>query len=182
MGVRRMNRLVPSTIAAFSLALGACSQGTGTDGSESDFASRVGAGNAPAAPAAAASPGATSAVAGPPPANADVFALQQLGDIGAVDLGPRDGGCTFSVNGIETLIAAGADDRSLPGKAVVRIGGKLIALDTPPGGIGAIRAGTSYAGEGFSVRVQPTAPAKATMTITNARGESRQTAGDWTCA
>lgn len=175
-----MMRAVPIALAGL-LALGACSQRAGTDGSEDDFASRVGAGNAAATPAPAA-PGANSAVAGPPPAGADVFALQQLGDIGGVDLGPRDGGCSFSVNGTEMLLAAGSNDRTLPGKAVVRIGGKLIRLDSPPGGLAAIKSGTSFTGEGFAIRVQPTAPAKGTMTITDTAGASRQTAGDWTCA
>src|SRR5689334_22155074 len=123
------------------LALAACSdrEATGTDGSETDFANRVGAGNATTtAPAAGTT--ANSAVKGPPPAGASVFALEKLGDIGSVNLGPRAGGCTFSEGGTEMLIAAGPADRTLPGKGVVRIGGKLVELDSPPGGIAAIKA------------------------------------------
>ncbi len=161
--------------------LGACTDRSGTDGSESDFASRVGAGNAAASPAVA-TPGDNAAVKGPPPAGANVFALEKLGDIGGVDLGPRAGGCSFSVAGVEMLIAAGPVDPALPGKAVVRLGGKLVQLDTPPGGLAAIKAGTSFTGEGFAIRVQPTAAAKGIMTITDATGANRQTAGDWTCA
>lgn len=167
-----------------ALALAACSDRTGTDGSEGDFASRVGAGKAgaEAAPAQAATPGANAAAAGPPPAGANVFAVERLGDIGGLDLGPRAGGCTFSEAGTELLIAAGPADRALPGKAAVRIGGRLIALDAPPGGIETVRAGASFRGEGFSVAVQPTGPAKATMTITDGKGATKRVAGDWVCA
>lgn len=173
------------SLLAVSLALGACgSPDTGSDAGEGDFASRIGAGAATAtavgADAGAAVP--SVAVKGPPPPAADVFSLEKLGDIGAVDLGPRAGGCTFVVNGTETLIAAAPADRALPGKGVVRIGGRLIALDTPPGGIAAVRAGTSFRGEGFNVAVRPTGPGKATMTITNAAGQTRATAGDYICA
>lgn len=163
------------------LALTACADRSGTDGSEADFASRVGTGQAAATPGPAASV-ATTAVKGLPPANADVFALEKLGDISGVNLGPRAGGCTFSSGGTEMLIAAGPVERTLPGKGAVRIGGKLIQLDTPPGGIEAIKAGTTLTGEGFSVRVQPGAKGKAAITITNAAGESKVVNGDYVCA
>lgn len=173
--------MIRAALILLPLALAACSdrQATGTDGSESDFASRVGAGNAPGATASA--PVANTAAKGPPPANADVFALQQLGDIGGVNLGPRAGGCTFSEAGREMLIAAAPADRSLSGKGVVRIGGKLIELDTPPGGVEAVKAGTTFTGEGFSVRVQPTRAGQATMTITQG-ANSKQIVGDYVCA
>lgn len=164
------------------LALAACSdRDTGTDGSETDFASRVGAGNSPSSAVEAASALPSKAVKGPPPAGADVFALEKLGDIGGVNLGPRAGGCTFSENGTEMLIAAGPADRALPGKGVVRIGGRLIELDTPPGGIEAIRSGTTFTGEGFTVRVQPTGKGQGMMTITQGP-DSKQVAGDYVCA
>lgn len=167
-----------------ALALGSCGGAdTGTDGSESDFAARVGAGQAtPNAPGAVASAGTNTAMKGPPPASANVFALEKLGDIGGVNLGPRAGGCTFVSNGSEMLIAAGAADRALPGKAVVRIGGRLIELDAPPGGVEAVRAGTSFRGEGFSVAVRPTGAGKGTMTITNAAGQAKAVSGDYVCA
>ncbi len=175
-----MNRLfLPLAV----LALAACSdRDTGTDGSEDDFASRVGAGNGTTSAVETAAPVVSKAVKGPPPPGADVFAMEKLGDIGGVNLGPRAGGCTFSSAGTEMLIAAGPADRAIPGKGVVRIGGKLIELDTPPGGIEAIKAGTTFRGEGFSVRVQPTAPGKASITITKGQGQTRTVAGDYVCA
>jgi hypothetical protein len=175
--------MIRVAIPLLALALAACSgPDTGTDGSETDFAARVGAGSATTGAAQPPAPVVSTAVKGPPPAGADVLAPEKLGDIGGVDLGPRAGGCTFSEQGTELLIAAGPADRALPGKGVVRIGGKLIALDTPPGGIEAIRGGTSFVGEGFTVRVQPTGPGKGVMTITKASGETKRVAGDYVCA
>ncbi len=148
-----------------------------------DFASRIGTGGTNAPAAAPTGPGATSAIkAAPAAAGGNVFALEKLGDISAVNLGPRAGGCTFSSGGTEMLIAAGPADPALPGKAVVRVGGKLYELDTPPGGIAAIREGTDFNGEGFSIRLAPTAPGKGTITITNIEGQQKTVAGDWVCA
>ena len=163
------------------LALSACSDRSGTDGSETSFASRVGGGTAAPAPVAA-TPGATSAIKAAPPANADVFALQKLGDISAVDLGPRIGGCTFSDNGREILVAAGPGDGTLPGKAAVRIAGQLFRLDAPPGGFAEVKTGTTFKGEGYSVAVEPTAPGKAIMSITDRAGKTKLISGDWVCA
>ena len=175
--------MIRRTLPLILLALAACSdRNAGADGSEDDFASRVGAGNATTSAVETSAALPSKAVKGPPPAGANVFALEKLGDVGGVNLGPRAGGCTFSEAGKEMLIAAGPSDRALPGKGVVRIGGRLIELDTPPGGIAAIKAGASFAGEGFSVRVQPTAPGKASMTITNAQGQTKAVAGDYVCA
>ena len=152
-----------------------------------DFASRIGtAAQAPGAtPVSAAELAAklpSRAVKGAPPPGANVFAVEKLGDIGGVNLGPRAGGCTFVSGGTEMLIAAGPSDPAIPGKGVVRIGGKLLELDTPPGGIEAIRAGTDFNGEGFSIRLTPTAQGKGTMTITNSQGQQKTVAGDWVCA
>ena len=170
-----MRRLLPLLL----LPLAACSQReTGTDGSENDFAARVGAGSAPASAVETAAALPSKAVKGPPPPNADVFQLEQLGDIGRVNLGPRAGACTFASNGVELLIAAGPADRALPGKGVVRIGGKLIELDAPPGGIEAVKSGTTFRGEGFSVAVRPGAAGRGSVTITNGEGETRTIAGD----
>lgn len=163
------------------LALAACSEReSGTDGSESDFASRVGAGQGASATAAA-TPGVTSAVRAAPPAGADVFALEKLGDISRVDLGPRAGGCTFSENGKEVLVAAGPADRALPAKAAVRVGGQLFQLDSPPGGLEAVKSGTTFTGEGFSVQVQPTGKGQAMITITQGP-DQKQVVGDYVCA
>lgn len=166
-------------IAACILALSACADRSGTDGSEADFADRVGAGQA--SPAVAA-PAANTAIAAPPPAGANVFAMEKLGDISGVDLGPRAGGCTFSAGGNELLIAAGPADRALPGKAAVRIGGQLTQLDTAPGGIAAIRAGNVFTGEGFSVRIKPIGERKGQLFITDGTGETKMVSGDWVCA
>lgn len=172
------NLLLPLAL----LALAACSdREAGTDGSESDFANRVGAGRV-APDAAATAPVVTTAVKGPPPAGADVFALEKLGDISGVNLGARAAGCTFSEAGKEMLIAAGPADRALPNKGVVRIGGKLIELDSPPGGAEAIKTGTSFAGEGFTVRVQPTGKGKAMLTIADSAGRTKAVSGDYVCA
>jgi hypothetical protein len=158
------------------LALAACAERTGTDGSEDDFAARVGAGQGAAAPVA------TTAVAGPPPAGASVFALEKLDDISGVDLGPRAGGCTFSANGAELLVAAAPADRALPGKAAVRIGGRLVQLDTAPGGIAALEAGTVFTGEGFSVRVKPIGERQGQLLVTDGANETKVIAGNWVCA
>ena len=163
------------------IALTACSDRSGTDGSEGDFASRVGGGTGTATSVAAA-PGVTSAVKAAPPANADVFALQKLGDISGVDLGPRIGGCTFSVAGEEMLVAAGPADGALPGKAAVRIGGQLLQLDAQPGGFAEVKTGTTFTGEGFKVQVSPTAPGHANLIVVKPSGESKVTAGDWVCS
>jgi len=173
--------------AAFPLALLALTAACGerepatTDGA-ADFANRVGAGTTQSSAVETAANVPSKAVKGPPPANANVFDLQKLGDIGGVNLGPRAGGCTFVQNGTEMLIAAGPSEPTLPGKGVVRIGGKLIELDSPPGGIAAIKAGTTFKGEGFSVAVRPTAPGKASMIITNAAGQAKAVSGDYVCA
>jgi hypothetical protein len=169
--------MLPLSLLALAAA---CADRTGTDGSENDFANRVGAGKATTA-AADAGPLATAAVKGAPPADANVFAMEKLGDISGVDLGPRAGSCTFSSAGNEMLVAAGPADRSLPGKGVVRIGGKLIALDTPPGGIEAVKTGTTFTGEGFTVRIQPSGKGKGSMTIADAAGQTQQVNGDYVC-
>ena len=168
-------------LAAAVTALAACSDRSGNADDANDFANRVGGGTSAAAPVAA-TPGATSAVKAAPHAGANVFAMEKLGDIGGVDLGPRAGGCTFSENGTEMLIAAGPADRTLPGKAAVRIGGQLLALDAPPGGIATIKAGTIFTGEGFKVQVSPTGPGHANLIVMKPSGESKATAGDWICA
>ena len=174
--------MIRRTLPLALLALAACSEPTGADGSADDFASRVGAGNATTSAAETVAPAVSKAVKGPPPAGADVFKMEKLGDISGVNLGPRAGGCTFSSAGTEMLIAAGPADRSIPGKGVVRIGGRLIELDTPPGGIDAIKAGTTFTGEGFNVRIQPTGKGKGSMTITTGAGQTKAVAGDYVCA
>ena len=89
---------------------------------------------------------------------------------------------TFSAAGQEMLVAAGPSDRSLPGKATVRAGGKLILLDAPPGGYDQVKAGTTFNGEGFSVLVQPTGRDTGQMTITDVQGRQKSFNGRWVCS
>lgn len=169
-------------IALFILAcaLAACGQRDDKGDSASDFAQRVGVGKI--VDPAAATPGVTSGVKAAPPPHGNVFMPEKLGNISALDLGPRAGGCTFSVQGKELLVAAGAADRMLPGKAAVRIGGMLLLLDAPPGGYDAVKTGTSFTGQGYTVRIAPTGAGKANMTITNTAGRSETLAGDYACS
>ncbi|OBX20841.1 hypothetical protein A9995_00965 [Erythrobacter sp. QSSC1-22B] len=164
-----------------ALLVAACSQEPANSESADDFANRVGApwsvsaGGVPA-------PVETTAVKAAPPASADVFQLEKLGNIGGVDLGPRAGGCTFSVGGQEMLIAAAPADRALPGKATVRIGGQLLLLDAAPGGIEEVRSGTNFTGEGFSALVTRTGADRASLTIADAAGTQKAFAGNWVCS
>lgn len=173
-----MNRTL---IIGAMLLVAACAPDPSGSESAQDYASRVGAPGA-VAEGAAPAPVATTAVMAAPPANADVFQLEKLGNIGGVNLGPRAGGCTFSVEGQEMLIAAAPADRALPGKATVRIGGQLLLLDAPPGGIDQVRAGTNFTGEGFSVLVTRTGPEQATLTVSDAAGTQKAYAGNWVCS
>ncbi|HAW34918.1 MAG TPA: hypothetical protein DCX71_02310, partial [Erythrobacter sp.] len=112
--------------------------------------------------------------------------LQKLGDIGGVDLGARDGGCTLMVGKDEILIAGAPDDASVPGKAVVRVGDSLVLTDAAAGGLDAIRDGTSFAGEGFTVSVAPAAGTEqrrpANVTVTDAAGKTQSYSGNWICS
>lgn len=171
-------RLLAITVLGLSLA--ACGQRQQNGDSANDFAQRVGTGKI--VDSSTEQPGVNSAVKAPPPATGDVFQPEKLGDISHVKFGPRAGGCTFSVDGKEMLVAAGAQDRDLPGKAAVRVGGKLLMLDAPPGGYQAVKSGTTFSGEGFSVAMMPTAKGKGTMTITNTAGQTKTIAGDYVCS
>ena len=120
------------------------------------------------------------------PGGADLTQLQKLGDIGGVDLGARDGGCTLMVGKDEMLIAGAPDDASVPGKAVVRVGDSLVLTDAAAGGLDAIRDGTSFAGEGFTVSVAPAAGTEqrrpANVTVTDAAGKTQSYSGNWICS
>lgn len=173
-----MNKIL---IVATALLLAGCSQEPASTETADDFASRVGAPGSVSVDGVPA-PVETTAVKAAPPANADVFQLEKLGNIGGVDLGPRAGGCTFSVEGQEMLIAAAPADRALPGKATVRIGGQLLLLDAPPGGIEQVRSGTRFTGEGFSALVTRTGPDQASLTVADAAGTQKAFAGNWVCS
>ncbi|KZY54664.1 hypothetical protein A3736_13740 [Erythrobacter sp. HI0063] len=183
--MRKLALLVLPLALPFVLAACSSQEPAPADSAE-DFASRVGA-------PGTSTTGGTAVVVAPqtvettaariaPPPNTDVTQLERLGNIGGVDLGPRAGGCTFSAAGQEMLVAAGPSDRSLPGKATVRAGGKLILLDAPPGGYDQVKAGTTFNGEGFSVLVQPTGRDTGQMTITDVQGRQKSFNGRWVCS
>lgn len=180
-----MRRIFPIAI----LALAACSQPSAEQESADEFANRIGqpGGTAqakldPSQP----DPNAPNVAQAAPPPQADLTSLQQLGDVGGVNLGPREGGCTFMAGDTEMLIAVGVKEPTLPGKAVVRLGDTLVMTDAGPGGLAAIKAGTTFSGEGFKVQVSPAAgeaqsrPAK--ITVTDAAGKSQNYTGNWICA
>ena len=99
--------------------------------SADDFASRIGQ-NGEALDPAQRDPDAPNTANAAPPSGADLTQLQKLGDIGGVDLGPRDGGCTLMVGKDEMIIAGAMNDGAIPGKAVVRVGDSLTMVDADP--------------------------------------------------
>ena len=170
------------------LALAACSQEPAVEqGSADDFANRIGQqqGGAVLDPSQP-DPDAPNVAALAPPQDANLTQLQQLGDIGGVNLGPRQGGCTFMVGSQEMIIAAGMNEPTLPGKAVVRVGDTLVMADAAPGGLASIKAGTTFTGEGFTVQVAPAAgegqSRPANVIVTDAAGTSQDYSGNWICA
>lgn len=171
-----MRHLAIIVLASAGLALAACSEAQEGESAD-DFAARVGTqSGAPETPASVE----TTAVAAPPPAGVDVLALEQLGNIGGVDLGPRDGGCTFSSNGTEMLVSGAPDDPASAGRGVVRVGGKLYLLSSA-GGLSALRQGTRFSGEGITVDVASSGQA-ATLTVTDGAGRQKAVSGNWVCA
>lgn len=168
-----------------ALALAACSSEPAEQESADAFADRIGQ-SGEAAALAETDPDAPNTAVPVPPAGADLTALQKLGDIGGVELGPRDGGCTLMVGSEEMLIAAGMRDKALPGKAVVRLGGSLIVVDADMGGLDAIRNGTTFNGEGFAITVTPAAGEQqsrpANVTVRDAAGKTQSYSGNWICA
>ena len=177
-----------SSIILATFALVACSQEPAAEQeSADDFASRIGGSEQSAAldpsqPTMEMPNAAETA----PPRGADVTQLQQLGDIANVNLGPREGGCTFMEGSREMLIAAGLRDGAIPGKAVIRVGDGLTLLDSGPGGLDSIKNGTTFTGEGVTVTVQPTGAAgqtrRAQITVADAAGTRKNYSGNWICA
>jgi len=163
-------------LAGSSLALAACS-GAQEGESAEDFAARVG---TQSGEASAPAPVETAVMVAPVPAGVDVLALEQLGNISAVDLGPRDGGCTFASDGIEMLIAGAPADPASAGRGVIRLGGKLYQLSSA-GGLNALRQGTRFSGEGVTVDVAGSGQA-ATLTVTDGGGRQKAVSGSWVCA
>ena len=161
-----------ATIAVVALSLAACRNESDGETAE-DFAERVGEPGTPA-------PNETSAVAAPIPANVDATNLEQLGNIAGVDLGARDGACTFTSGGAELMIAASRDDISSAGRGVVRAGGTLYQLAST-GGLAAIKRGTRFTGQGITVDVAG-AGQSASLTVTDGTGKSKTFPGSWVCA
>jgi hypothetical protein len=172
--VRSFLTLTLLTGGAF--ALSACSNAQEGETAD-DFAARVG--TQAGAPVGAA-PAEISAIAAPPPAGVDVLALEQLGNVAGVDLGPRDGGCTFASDGLEMLIAGAPADPASAGRGVIRLGGQLYLLASV-GGLNALRQGTRFSGEGVTVDVAGSGQA-ATLTVTDGGGRQKAVAGSWVCA
>lgn len=175
-----MRRIVP--LAAAVLALAACNQQGTPQESAEDFAARIGQGGAsdPAEPA----PVPTVAQAAPP-AGADVTALEKLGNVAGVDLGPRAGGCTLMVGETE-LLMAGAPAGEAHGKGVIRVGNGLVMLDTGPGGLATVKRGGTFTGDGVTVSLAA-APGtaqirNANVTVTSAAGKSKAYSGRWVCS
>ena len=169
------------------LALAACSsQEPAEQESADDYASRIGGGQGGAIDPSQPDPDAPNVAVAQPPAQADLTSLQQLGDVGGVNLGPREGGCTFMVGDKEIIIAAGMRDRAMQGKAVVRVGNTLVMTDADQGGLDAIRNGTTFAGEGFTVSVAPArgdaSSRAANVIVSDKMGKSQEYSGKWICA
>ena len=172
------------------LALAACSSEPAEPENADDFAARIGQQDAGSSDQTAASQPAAdlpNTAEAAPPQGADVTQLQKLGDVGGVAFGPREGGCTFQGSaGDEMLIAAGMRDRGMPGKAVIRVGNGLVLLDSGPGGLDAIRSGTSFTGEGVTVRVAPAGgegrTRRANLSVAGADGKTQTYSGNWICA
>lgn len=172
-----MIRLIALAPVALLLA---CSQ-QGESESADAFADRIGATGAPSEEQVAAMAAQPNAPALQVPAGADVKQLERLGDIGAVDLGQRDGGCVFQEVGREVLYTSG---NSQTGKGVIRVGGELVTVDAN-GGLDAIKAGTVFSTGGVSISVAPAAGNEtrrpANMVVTDSAGTTQSYSGDWIC-
>lgn len=172
-------RLAIAAATLFAVALTGCSRGEEGESAE-DFAARVGAGEATAAPDPAAQQSVPVATA--PPSNVDVRKLEALGNIAGADLGPRDGGCTFSAGGNPLMLAGAPNDPAASGKGVVRAGGALYLLASAPGGMPAIRSGTRFTGQGITVDVSASSSQVASLKVTDSQGRAATISGTWVCA
>ena len=168
-----------------AILLAACSQNDSDAESGDDFAARVGANGTPAPEGTVAPAESTEARTSAVPQGADPMALEKLGNIARVDLGARDGACTFSLESQEMLMAAAPNDPAVMGKGVVRIGGELINLTAGEGGLEAIYGGPTLSAEGVTAKVVPAAGNDASRTAdlyVAADGQQRKFAGGkWAC-
>ena len=174
-------------ISVMALALASCSGDPTPQESADEFANRIGGGSEaveldPSQP----DPNAPNVASAIPPEGADLTQLEQLGDVGGVNLGPREGGCTFMAGDRELIIAVGMKEPTIPGKAVVRVGNELVLVDAGPGGLSAIKGGTTFSGEGFTVQVAPASgeaqSRPANVIVSDAAGKQQNYSGNWICA
>ena len=176
-----MSRLL---FVALPLALAACSSEPSQQEGADDFANRIGQ-NESAAVDGTANPDKPNTANAQPPQGADLTQLQKLGDIGGVNLGTREGGCTLMIGKDEMIIAGGVSDRAIPGKAVVRIGDSLTTVDASVGGLDAVKSGATFEGEGFTVTVSPAEGDQqrrpANVLVRDAAGKSQSYSGNWIC-
>lgn len=175
-------------VMSAAVLLAACSQGEDTAESGDDFAARVGAGDSSvaASPEGTNAPAeSTEARASAVPEGADPMNLEKLGNIARVDLGQRDGSCTFMLDPDELLLAGAPNDSAVHGKGVVRIGGELINLAANQGGLDTIYGGPTMTADGVTVKVVPAAGNDAMRTAdlyVAADGKQRKFAGgQWAC-
>lgn len=175
-------------VVSAAILLAACSQGEDTAESGDDFAARVGSGDGSTLPApegTTAPVESTEARASAVPEGANPMELEKLGNIARVDVGQRDGGCTFMLDGNELLMAGAPNDTAVMGKGVVRIGGELINVTADTGGLEAIYGGPTLTAEGVTVKVVPAAGNDAMRTAdlyVAADGKQRKFAGgQWAC-
>ncbi|GAB5347469.1 hypothetical protein [Alteriqipengyuania sp. 357] len=177
-------RTLPMLFAAILLA--ACSQGEDTAQGSDDFAARVAVGEGEPAPqGSVAAADSTVARTSAAPEGADPMELEKLGNIGRVDLGPRDGGCTFSQGGTEMLLVGAPNDAAVQGRGVIRVGGELVNMTAQDGGLDAIYAGPTLTAEGLTVKIVPAAGEGTVRTAdlyVAADGKQRKFAsGQWAC-
>lgn len=176
-------------IPVAGLALSACSEQPAAPETVDEFAQRVGTATTSGSAVegntqqpAAAEPAKTVQVSASTGTTATLPTLETLGDFSDLNLGPKAGECNFSSGSTQIVSAVGPEDKALPGKAAVRIGGELVVLDAPPGGYDAVKAGTVFRGEGFAVQVFPSATGAAQLAITNGQGGREILDGQWVCA
>ena len=169
---------------ALPLALVACSSEPSKQEGADDFANRIGQ-NGEATDPIQTDLGKPNTASAQPPLDADLTKLQKLGDIGGVDLGEREGGCTLMVGKDEMIIAGGVSDSAIPGKAVVRVGDSLTTVDASVGGLDAIKNGTTFEGEGFTVSIAPAEGGQqrrpANVIVRDTAGKSQSYSGNWIC-
>ncbi|KPL67517.1 hypothetical protein SZ64_04985 [Erythrobacter sp. SG61-1L] len=148
-----------------------------------------GAGSVPSAQAGTpARPGQVYAPPAPAtiPAGTDVTKLESLSDVAKVNLGLREGDCSFVADGKMLIKSAAMRDPATRGRAFVLLGKTVITLNGAPGGFEAIRAGTTFSGQGVTVSVKPAAGTAqsrpANVTVGSADGKVQSYSGEWVCS